>query len=76
MLKLKYSFLALAIFMVAGFILNGNVHANPVCETLEECRSLRSHLLEQLVEQDSKEVRKILASHLDLVNTRIEDLLS
>ncbi len=61
--------------MMAGFIFNGVAYANPVCETLEECRSLRAHLHDQLVNQDSKEVRKILVSHLDLVNTRIEELL-
>ncbi|MEK7791052.1 MAG: hypothetical protein AAB309_05455, partial [Deltaproteobacteria bacterium] len=36
----------------------------------------RKHLHEQLVGADSKEVRKILVSHLDLVNARIEELLS
>jgi len=29
MLKLKYSYLVLAIFMVAGFMVSGNAHANP-----------------------------------------------
>ena len=63
------------VLMVAGFILSGNAHANPVCGTLEECRSLRNHLHESLVEQDSKEVRKTLVFNLDLVNSRIEELL-
>jgi len=76
MLKLKCSYLALTIFVLAGFILSGDAFSNPVCGTLDECRSLRNHLHEQLVDQDSKEVRKILVSHLNLVNARIEELLS
>jgi len=76
MLKRNYSYLVLAIFMVAGFILSGDAFSKPVCGTLDKCRSLRNHLHEQLVDQDSKEVRKILVSHLNLVNARIEELLS
>ncbi len=76
MLKLKHSFLALAIFVMAGLVLSGNAHANPVCGTLEECRTLRSYLQEHLVNQESQVVRDFLKSQLTQVDARIEELLT
>ena len=75
-MKRKYNFLALAIFMVAGFIVSGNAHANPVCGTLEDCWILRDYLQEELGdEQDSEVVYTFLRSQISEVNARIDKIM-
>lgn len=75
LLKLKSAFIAICVFMVVGTVFRDSALADPVCGTLEECRSLRVYLQEHIVKQECRAVRAFLQSQLTQVEARIEELL-